>query len=259
MKKVLKILVLVFTVAALATLWWVSYQHHFRHSLVDVKLLNNNGTKDGFIDYDRELHTVWDICDTLTNKTIRDVPLDSVHSYLIGNPWITDVKVEITLDNILVVHVEEGKPLMRIYNENGESVYADTLGRLFPIENEYVPHVLVGNGNLKFPVVRTSSGNIDDPVYSHTKLLMMYDVMKKILKDPYTSCCVKQVYFENEGDIELVLNSTDVNVVLGDINDMEIKLSNMQRFFDEMLGSEELKQFKKVNFNFVNQVVCTKY
>ncbi len=130
---------------------------------------------------------------------------------------------------------------------------------MFPTDNMHVPHVLIGNGNLMFPVVKNSTGNVNDPVYSHTKLLIMYDVMMKILKDPYASRCVKQVYFKNENDIQLVLNSTDVNVILGDVNDIEIKLSNMHRFFDEMLGSEELKQFKKVIFNFVNLVVCTKY
>lgn len=33
---------------------------------------------------------------------------------------------------------------------------------------------------------------------------------------------------------------------------------NMKYFLEKMQGSEELKNYKQINFNFENQVVCTK-
>ena len=81
--------------------------------------------------------------------------------------------------------------------------------------------------------------------------------MKSVLNNSYSKCCVKQVYYEKK-NFELVMNNVDMKVVLGDGTDVDEKLMNMQYFLEQMQGSPDMKDYCKINFNYVNQVVCTK-
>ena len=54
------------------------------------------------------------------------------------------------------------------------------------------------------------------------------------------------------------LNSTDIIVIFGDVNNIKEKLSKMRHFFDKMQGNPELDNYKEINLNYFNQVVCTK-
>ena len=54
------------------------------------------------------------------------------------------------------------------------------------------------------------------------------------------------------------MNNVDLKVILGDAIDVDERLMNMQYFFEQMQGSPELQNYSKINFNFENQVVCTK-
>ena len=81
--------------------------------------------------------------------------------------------------------------------------------------------------------------------------------MKSVLNNSYSNVCVKQVYYDNK-TYELVLNNVDMKVVLGNDKNVDVKLMNMKYFLEKMQGSPELANYNKINFNFENQVVCTK-
>jgi len=101
-------------------------------------------------------------------------------------------------------------------------------------------HLLIGSGNV-----------------TRKDLPKMFKVMKSVLNNKYSRCCVKQVYYDGR-NYELVMNNVDLKVVLGDGENTDAKLQNMEYFFEQMQGSPELKNYSKINFNFDNQVVCTR-
>ena len=81
--------------------------------------------------------------------------------------------------------------------------------------------------------------------------------MRKVQNNTYSNCCVKQVYFDGK-EYELVMNNVDLKVILGNDSNVDLKLRNLQYFFERMQGSPDLKDYCKINFNFENQVVCTR-
>ena len=240
MNKFLKISVWVLTIAAIACLWYFSHKEHVGHPLKGVELTLLRETEEGFIDKDVVYQKIMAICDTAKNKDITMIPLDSVRNYIKSIPWAIYTDANITLDEVMVVNIAECQPIMRVYNKNGRSVYLDADGNVYPDKSGYSMHLLIGSGYI-----------------TDENLPKVFKVMKSVLNNSYSNCCVKQVYFDGK-NYELVMNNVDMKVVLGDDKDVDEKLMNLKYFFEQMQGSPELKNYCKINFNFENQVVCTK-
>ena len=257
MKKFLKISVLVITIAAIVCLWYFTHKEHVEHSLKRVELVVVRPNEKGFIDKDLEYQKIMNICDTVHNNLVTMIPLDSVRKYIANIPWATHTQANITFDEVLQVEIDECQPIMRIYNKDGRSVYLDDKGNIFPVSSRYTPHLIIGNGNLNFKELNDKSANITDKDYANSDLSKMFNVIRSVLDNPYSKICVKQVYYDDK-NYELVLNNVDLKVVLGNDKNVDVKLDNMQYFLEKMQGSPEMMNYSKINFNFENQVVCTK-
>ena len=257
MNKFIKISVWVLTVGAIVCLWYFTHKEHVEHPLRAVELTLMRENAQGFIEKDVEYQKIMKICDTVNNTDITMIPIDSVRNYISSIPWAIYTEANLTLDEMMFVNIVECQPVMRVYNKEGRSVYLDDNGNIYPIKSNYTPRVLIGSGNLNFKAVKNKSANVYDDEYAKSDLPKIYEVMKSVLKNSYSKCCVKQVYYDNI-NFELVLNNVDMKVVLGDGIDVDEKLQNMQYFLEQMQGSPDMKDYCKINFNYVNQVVCTK-
>ncbi len=240
MKKFLKISVWVLTIAAIACLWYFTHKEHVAHPLKGVELNLNSAYEHGFIDKDVEYQKIMSICDTVHNTDITMIPMDSVRNYLNSIPWAVYTDANITLDEVMVVNIVECQPIMRVYFKDGSSVYLDEDGNAYPPKHGFSAHLPIASGNI-----------------TKKELPKIYEVMKSVLDNSYSRCCVKQVYYDGK-NYELVMNNVDLTVILGDGENADVKLRNMQCFFEQMQGSPELRNYSKINFNFENQVVCTR-
>lgn len=258
MRKFINISVFVLTLLGVSFLCGYIVYEHFHSKLEDVNLVLLRSHDRGFINYDHTRNMIFEICDTVNNKEIRLINLDSLKNSLYANPWIVNIDANITLKRILNVEIVECKPIMRIYNKNGNSVYLDAEGNIYPENTIYTPHVLIGSGNLKFPILKKTSLNINSKIYANTDLPEMFILMKKIYDDSYSACCVRQVYRDINNNYELSMSNTNLCVFFGDDKNVEDKLFRMQHFFKQMQGNPELKNYEKINLNYNKQVVCTK-
>ena len=257
MNKFLKISIWILTIGAIGCLWYYTRQEHIERPLQGLELTLNRENEDGFIVQNDEYQTIMRICDTAMNTDITMIPIDSVRNYISSIPWVVYTDANITLDEVLVVNLIECQPIMRVYNKEGRSVYLDADGRVYPTRANYTPHLLIASGNIKFNALKDRSSSVFEKEYEQSDLPKVFKVMKSILSNSYSNCCVKQVYFDGK-NYELVLNNVDLPVILGDDNDVDVKLDNMKAFFEQMQGSPEINNFSKISFNFVNQVVCTR-
>lgn len=257
MKKALGISLFVIILLGLLTGAGFLLHNYFNDSLKGVNISITRNVDDGFINYEEIYNIVVDICDTTNNKHIISIPVDSINKVLWTNPWVTDVRTLIDLNSVLNVQLVECEPIVRIYNDKNKSVYIDEDGDIFPVDNQYVPRLLIGNGFLDFP--SDKYGNISDEVYLNTDLPVIFEVMKAVLNNDFSRSCVKQVYFDKNKNFKFSMNNTDIIVIFGDDNNIDDKLVKMEQFFLKMQGNPELDNFKEININFNNQVVCTKH
>ena len=256
MKKFLNILLLILTLGAMIALGVYFAYEYFHDNLKGLNLTITRNSDKGFIDYEETYDVVMAICDTTNNNQIRMIPLDSVVDALNEIPWVMNVDANINLRTYMDIEIVECDPVMRIYNKQGKSVYLDKDGNIFPIGQNHVPHLLVGSGNVNFSV--DDLGNVNDSVYYKTDLPDLFTIMNEVLLDDYASRCIKQVFVDRNKNYIFSLNNTDIIVIFGDVNNIKEKLSKMRHFFDKMQGNPEIDNYKEINLNFLNQVVCTK-
>jgi len=257
MRKFLQILVLVITIGAIGCLWFFTHKEHVERPLHHVELTIVRQNDNGFIDKIAVYQKILRICDTVHNNLATMIPIDSVRNYIATIPWAVYTNADMTFDEVLKVKIVECQPVVRVYNKEGQSVYLDDEGRIFPESKIYTPHLIIGSGNLNFKALKNRQANVFDRDYASSDLPKMFNVLKNVLNNSYSKVCVKQVYYDNK-TYELVLNNVDLKVILGNDKNVDVKLMNMKYFLEKMQGSEELKDYKQINFNFENQVVCTK-
>ena len=257
MRKFLQILVLVITIGAIGCLWFFTHKEHVERPLHHVELTIVRQNDKGFIDKIAVYQKILRICDTVHNNLATMIPIDSVRNYIATIPWAVYTNADMTFDEVLKVKIVECQPVVRVYNKEGQSVYLDDEGRIFPESKIYTPHIIIGSGNLNFKALKNRQANVFDRDYASSDLPKMFNVLKNVLNNSYSKICVKQVYYDNK-TYELVLNNVDLKVILGNDKNVDVKLMNMKYFLEKMQGSEELKDYKQINFNFENQVVCTK-
>ncbi len=256
MRKILNILLLVFTLTAFVALSSYLVYSYFHERLEDVTLSISRNSEDGFVDYDDTYELIMNICDTANNTQLSMIPLDSVVEVLEANPWVIDVDAEINLSAVLDVKIKECEPLVRVYNKKGKSVYLDNDGNVFPTNNDYVRHLLIANGNIDFP--SDVYENVNGDAFVDTDLPEIFSLMKEVLADEYSRSCVKQIYKDKKKNYIFSLNNTNIIVIFGDVNNVKDKLTKMKHFFTKMQGNPELDNYKEINLNYKNQVVCTK-
>ena len=255
MRKVLNIILLVFTLSALIALAVYCAYDHFHDKMKDVNLNIVRNTEKGFVDYEKTYKMILDICDTANNSQVNMIDVDSVINALNENPWIIRAEADMNLKEYLDVEIEECDPIVRVYAKNGKSVYIDKDGNIYPSENQYVPRVMVVSG-IGFSIDKL--GNVYDETYSKTDLPQTFNLVKEVLNDSYAKNCVRQIHYNKKKNYIFSLNNTNIIVIFGDVNDIGEKLSKMKHFFDKMLGNPELDNYKEINLNYKNQVVCTK-
>lgn len=255
MKKIFNILLISLTLILAVAIGIHCAYAHFNDKLNDVNLVITRNTETGFIDYEDTYELILEICDTVNNKRIKNIPVDSVVGRLVEIPWTVGVEAGINLKRVLDVKIEECQPVARIYNKSGKSVYVDADGNMFPSNNRYVPHLLVTSG-IDFPADHL--GNVADEEYETTDLPETFVLIKEVLNDEYSKCCVKQIFLDDKKNYIFSMNNTNIIVIFGDVNDIDEKLFNMKTFFDKMQGNPELNNYKEINLNYKNQVVCTK-
>lgn len=256
MRKILNILLLTFTISCFLALCGYYVYRHFTSELVDLNLSINRDVENGFIDAASSRQTIMNVCDTVNNEHIYMIPLDSLRKTLAKNPWTTEVEASINLKGVLDVNLKECEPVVRIYNISGKSVYLDNDGNIYPENKNYTPHLLIASGYAKFP--SDKNGNVNDSIYVDTDLPELYKIMMSVMADDYAKNCVKQIYLDVNKNYIFYLNNTDIFVIFGDANSVDEKLFKMKHFFMKMLGNPELDNYRSINLNYKNQVICTK-
>ena len=255
MRKVLNILTLVLTLSALIALSVYCAYEHFHDNLKDVNLEISRKTEKGFVDYDKTYKMILDICDTANNYQVNMIDVDSVLKALNANPWIISAEANMNLKAYLDVEITECEPIARIYGKNGKSVYVDAEGNLYPSSSQYVPRLLIASG-INFPADKL--GNVSDEHYANTELPQTFNLIKEVLGNDYAKNCVRQIHYDKKKNYIFSVNNTNIIVIFGDVKDIGEKLLKMKHFFDKMQGNPELDNYKEINLNYKNQVVCTK-
>lgn len=256
-KKILKIALWVITGAALIVLFVFARKWYMETPLKGISFQLERSHWDGFVQKDSVIAYAKAICDMEHNASISTVDMMKIQKMLDANPWIERASAYIGLNNTLMIQAKEFEPVLRVYNHNKRSVYVTRNGVIFPSSPHYSPRVIIANGNYDFPTPSKNSV-VTDSTYAKTGIGEALNIAIAIEKDTFLTCCVGQIYRDENNEYELAVNNLPAKVILGNIEELNDKLTRLAILLEKYNGTEELKPYKILNLKYKNQIVCTK-
>lgn len=258
MKKFWRISIWVLTIALVGSLLYFSRADFTEGKLRAVRLNVNKSENGGFVTKEEQLAMTLKVIDTTQNKQVSLLPLDSLYTTLMKNPWIIKTKIVLSLRRILNIDIDECNPVLRVYNKNGESLYVDNEGLIFPVSKNNSPEVFVASGDVDFPLMTEKNHHIDDSIYKNTKLREIFDISMQILHDEYGNSHIRQLFLQKNGQYRIFDKSTNKKIILGDALNVNKKIAKLKVFLSRMSGRQELEEYHTINLNYNKQVVCIK-
>jgi cell division protein FtsQ len=202
--------------------------------------------------------------DTLINQTIAEIKIHELEKSLDAHPSIKKSNVAVNLNGEVKIDVFLRKPIVRIFNVQGESYYIDEQATLMPISDSYTSRVPVANGMIVESFERFRNFQLDelanDTLIGKLSILDdVYAIGEYIRKDSLLKDLIHQIYINNEREIVLYPAVADLKIIFGTSEDLEDKFRNLKIFYLEGLNSTgNWRIYDCINLKYKNQVVCTK-
>ena len=171
------------------------------------------------------------------SKDILD--LKALENKLSSHDMIENSEVYISINGILKIDIKQRNPYARVISDS--SFYIDNNGTKMPLSDNYSARVLLVHG-------LNDESNID----------YVFKLIKTIRNDEFLNLNVTDILI-NKSDISLRVRNCNFEVLVGDLNNLETKIKNFKAFYQKAYRDKILNNYKKVNLQFNNQIVCTKY
>ena len=171
------------------------------------------------------------------SKDILD--LKALENKLSSHDMIENSEVYISINGILKIDIKQRNPYARVISDS--SFYIDNNGTKMPLSDNYSARVLLVHG-----------------LNDESKIDYVFKLIKTIRDDEFLNLNVTDILI-NKSDISLRVRDCNFEVLVGDLNNLEIKIKNFKAFYQKAYRDKILNNYKKVNLQFNNQIVCTKY
>lgn len=257
MKKVLSIILWSITGIALVALFILGRKWYLETPLKGVVFHLDRSNGNGFVEKDSVIAYTEAICDLQHQASIASIDLMKIERLLNNNPWIETSSAFIGLNDTLTIKAIEHQPVLRVYNQEGRSMYVTKEGILFPTSPDFTPRIIIANGNYDFP---TSKGNakISDTLYAASGIEETLAIAMALQKDDFLNSSIGQIYRNQNNQYELSVNNLSAKVILGDTIAVDRKLARLKSLIEKYSGTEELTGYKTLDLRYNNQIVCTK-
>ena len=94
-------------------------------------------------------------------------------------------------------------------------------------------------------------------VLDHEDLESVYKVASVVLNDSFLKMYITEIFQNENKEISLKMRLLDFEILVGNLDNLEIKLRNLKAFYQKAKKDNMLDVYKSVNLQFENQVVCT--
>ncbi|WP_406682929.1 hypothetical protein N1F78_09545 [Seonamhaeicola sp. MEBiC1930] len=178
------------------------------------------------------------------HEGLKNVPkeilaLNELENALIANPLIKSAEVYVTVNGVLNAKVEQKKPIARV--STNASYYVDDEGSFMPLSQNYSARVPLVTGYVE-----------------KNNLRNIFKVAQKIDSDEFLKKHVIEIHQSIDKIISIKLRQCEFIVQLGGVKLLDKKINNLKAFYLKSLNEGTLNNYKKVNLQFDNQVVCSK-
>ena len=256
MKKLIQtILFILFGVVALTLMGFIIYEHGHQN-INKIKIKISKSDNGGFLSEESITNIIKEI-DSIKTKKINDLEINLLEKLVSSNPYVNHVDAYININRNLIINIEEREALLRIYLPDNSSFYIDKNGNLFPLCKSYTPRLIIANGYINAHTHNNLS-TVTDTLYTETELPDIFHLTNKISNNSFLKSQISQIYVNSIGEYDLIPELGSHTIRLGDVNNIDEKLRNLESFYKKKLVNEGWEKYETINFIYKNQIVCTK-
>jgi cell division protein FtsQ len=199
----------------------------------------------------------------LKGQRLGSIDFERIEREIKRQSYVANVQAYMTLDGIVEIDVIQRQPILRIFNDKGESFYLDGLGNLMPLNPSFSARVLVATGAIREPYSMkacylTDSVKKKDSVEYNSVMNNLYRLSAFITKDKFLKAQIEQIYVEPNGEFELIPRVGSQTILVGGADNLEDKFERLFVFYRMGLNKTGWARYNIINIKFKNQVVCSK-
>ncbi len=190
----------------------------------------------------------------VTAETVENLLIDNLKDSLNSYKYMLDLK---GLEHLLNKHdmiksadifsdikgnlgviISQRQPIARFFD--GDFNYIDEQGLLMPLSHQFSARVPLVYG------------------FSSEEISTIYPLLLKIRKDEFLKKHIIAIRKNSKNQtIKLNVRNQDFSINLGKVEALELKFTNYKAFYLKAKEEQKLNDYKSVNLQFGNQVVCT--
>ena len=262
MKKGIKILSWsAFTLVVLILLVLVDYSY----SAIPCRGAEVNITQEGghhFITKESVLEQLSAIGYPLTNQVYKEIEAERIEQEIKQTAGVKSAEVVKLNNGTVVLDIVQSRPIARIVNSNGlVSFYLDEDGNTMPLSKTYIAKVPVFSGDIYYVnnnVPSVSKIKENDSLKAVHILDDIYAVALAIDKNDFVKAQVLQVLVTPKVEFEMIPRVGRNRIMLGDTENIELKIKRLNRFYTEVINPKELNNYDTISLKYQNQIVCSK-
>jgi cell division protein FtsQ len=199
----------------------------------------------------------------LKGQHLGSINFERIEREIKRQSYVADAEAYMTLDGVVEIDVIQRQPILRIFNEKGESFYLDGLGNLMPLNPAFSARVLVASGSIQEPFSKkvcylTDSVRKKDSIEYHSVMNNLYKLSAYITKDKFLKAQIEQIFVDPNGEFELIPRVGTHTILMGGADNLEDKFERLFVFYRMGLSKTGWSRYNIINIKFKNQVVCSK-
>lgn len=174
-------------------------------------------------------------------QRIDSVGLASIEGILEEQSAIKTCEAWTTDDGILHLQISRRQPLAR-FTKDGQIVYADDRGDLFPLQNGYVAHV----------------PEVEGVIPSDKEWVLSVISMLNYMQSHYWDRRISTIKASDNGELTLVSAEGGEKILFGTPTDVEQKFWRLAKYYSHILPDKGDGYYRKINVKYNKQIICSR-
>lgn len=226
---------------------------------IEINIDHSNGNY--FVEKEDINAMVYHEIDTVVGRPISAINSDRLEYKISNHPSVAKAEIYKIINGKLIIDVKQRTPIVRIFNQQGESFYIDSTGRIMPPSPNYTSRVLIANGFIQdsfIGVHQENARNVSDTLETRSYIDEVFTFAEFIRKDKFWNAQIEQLYVNKDFEIELIPRVGNHRIVFGDALSIQEKFNKLKVFYFKGLNKTGWNEYSIINLKYANQVVCTK-
>jgi cell division protein FtsQ len=199
----------------------------------------------------------------LKGQPVRYIDAEKIESSIRRQLYIASAEVFLSMEGDVSITVVQRQPILRIFNQKGESYYLDGKGKVLPLNPDFSARVLIASGAIDEPLQRNLNYSLDsvrakDSMVYRSVMNNLFRLATYIVKVPFLKAQIEQIYVDKNGEMELVPRVGNNIILFGDAENIADKFTRLYIFYRMGLNRTGWNSYPVINIKYQHQVVCSK-